>query len=104
MWDLGKAQPLLRCSHLKGVGKNVYKSEAVRRPHWLIVNYDDLYMRVFTISSRGGQALAVFGSEEDAETFLDSRLGSSGQRWRVRQTSVGELISVLYGLAQMLRG
>ena len=43
------------------------------------------------------KALAVFSFEEEAQMFLDLRLAASNDGWRVRQTSVGELVSVLYG-------
>jgi len=52
----------------------------------------------FTIWLGGdGEALAVFGFEEEAEMFLHLRHAALGEGWGVRQTSVGELVSVLYG-------
>ena len=55
-------------------------------------------MSVLTICLGGdGEALAVFGFEEDAEMFLCLRRTALGERWRVRQTSAGELALVLYG-------
>jgi hypothetical protein len=41
--------------------------------------------------------LVVFSFQEEAQMFLDLRLTASKDRWRVRQTSVGELVSLLYG-------
>ncbi|CAN5128094.1 hypothetical protein BH24ACT19_BH24ACT19_03810 [soil metagenome] len=42
-----------------------------------------------------GEALPVFSFEEEAELFL--RYGASGTGWWVRETTAGELVSVLYG-------
>jgi hypothetical protein len=39
----------------------------------------------------------VFSFEEEAEMFLDLRLAASEDGWKVRRTSVGELVSILYG-------
>ncbi len=45
----------------------------------------------------GGEALAIFSFEEEAKMFLDLRLAASEEGWCVRQTSVGEVVSVLCG-------
>lgn len=69
-----------------------------RRPRWLITKYDHGKMNVLTLRPGGdGETLAIFGFEEEAEMFLHLRRAALGYRWRVRQTSVGELVSVLYG-------
>ena len=74
------------------------KAKIAGRPHWLITKHATSRMDVFTIHLGGdGEALAVFSFEEEAEMFLDLRLATSGEGWKVRQTSVGELVSVLYG-------
>jgi len=39
----------------------------------------------------------VFTFEEEAEMFLDLGLAASKDGWKVRQTSVGELVSILHG-------
>ena len=68
------------------------------RPQWLITKYDHSKMNALTIRLGGdGEALAVFGFEEEAEMFLHLRRAALEEGWRVRQTSVGELVSVLYG-------
>lgn len=51
-------------------------------------------LQVFTIGS-AGEVLPVFSFKEEAEMFL--RLGVSEKGWRVRESSCGELVSVLYG-------
>jgi hypothetical protein len=68
------------------------------RSHWLITKYITSRMDVFTTHLCGDRkALAVFSFEEEAQMFLDLCLAVSQDEWRVRQTSVGELVSVLYG-------
>jgi hypothetical protein len=68
------------------------------RPHWLIVKRCISGMDVLTVDLCGSaEALAVFRFEEETQMFLDFRLGPSGEGWRARQTSPGELASVLYG-------
>jgi hypothetical protein len=69
-----------------------------RRPHWLITKYDHTKMNALTVWLGGdGEALAIFGFEEEAEMFLHLRRAALEEGWGVRQTSVGELVSVLYG-------
>ena len=41
--------------------------------------------------------MAIFSFEEEARMFLDFRLAASQEGWCVRQTSVGEVVSVLCG-------
>jgi hypothetical protein len=68
------------------------------RPHWLIAKYDHSKMNALTIRLSGDrEALAIFGFEEEAEMFLHFRGAALEDGWSVRQTSVGELVSVLYG-------
>ncbi len=69
-----------------------------RRPLWLITKYGPSKMTALTIWLGGeGEALAVFGFEEEAEMFLHLRRAALEEGWRVRQTTAGELVSVLYG-------
>jgi hypothetical protein len=69
-----------------------------RRPHWLITKYDHTKMNALTVWLGGdSEALAIFGFEEEAEMFLHLRRAALEEGWGVRQTSVGELVSVLYG-------
>jgi len=83
---------------LERVGKNMSKSEPFGRAHWLIAKHKHSRMEVLTIDLGGeGEALPVFSSEEEAEAFLRLRLGATEAGWRVRETSAGELTSVLYG-------
>ena len=63
---------------------------------WLIFAEEHQLSRPLTVAlPGGGEALAVFSSEGEAEMFL--WLGMAGDGWRIRETSVGEVISLLYG-------
>ena len=76
------------------------KSRALgRRPLWLITTYRNNRMDPLTIDPGGaGESLAVFSFKEEAETFLRLWEEDVEKRgWRSRQTTVGELISVLLG-------
>jgi hypothetical protein len=64
--------------------------------YWLIAKYQDSTIEVLTIRTDGKQeTLPVFSSEEEAEISL--RFGGVDGGWRVRESSVGELVSVLCG-------
>ena len=68
----------------------------MRRSLWLIVRRDNTRMKVLTISPCcNRETLPVFSFKEEAEMFL--RLTMPGKGWYVRETTTGELISVLYG-------
>ncbi len=74
------------------------RDKIVRRPLWLITKDITSRMDIFTTHLCGDRkALTVFSFEEEAQMFLDLCLAVSQDEWRVRQTSVGELASVLYG-------
>jgi hypothetical protein len=74
------------------------QTELAGRPCWLITKHTVTGMDVFTTYLCGdSKALVVFGFQEEAEMFLNLRLGGFEDGWKVRQTSVGELVSILYG-------
>ncbi len=74
------------------------RDKIVRRPLWLITKDITSRMDIFTTHLCGDRkALVVFSFEEEAQMFLDLRLAAAKEGWRVRQTSVGELVSVVYG-------
>lgn len=74
------------------------KTKRTDRWHWIIVKHITSRMDVFTTYLCGDRkALAVFSFEEEAQMFLDLRLAAPDEGWKVRQTSMGELVSVLYG-------
>ena len=74
------------------------RDKIARRPQWLITKDITSRMEVFTTNLCGDRkALVVFSFEEEAQMFFDLCLAASKGGWKVRQTSVGELVSVLYG-------
>ncbi len=74
------------------------KTKKARRSLWLLTKHITNTMDIFTTNlSDDSRALVVFSFEEEAEMFLDLRLAASKDGWKVRQTSVGELVSILYG-------
>jgi len=62
------------------------------RPLWLVAKQRHNGLEVFTI---GTDVLPVFSFREEAEMFLG--LGHAADGWQVRETTCGELVSVLYG-------
>lgn len=74
-------------------------SSSVGRLLWMIAKRDNTRMKVLTINPSGDrETLPVFSFKEEAEMFL--RLAVPEKGWRVRGTTTGELISVLYGLCK----
>jgi hypothetical protein len=77
------------------------KSSALaRRPLWIITCYRNNRIEVLTIDPNGdGKSLPLFSFEEEAKAFLclseDDQEGGGSSRWRSRQTTAGELVSVL---------
>jgi hypothetical protein len=65
--------------------------------YWLIARNENSRLEVLATGLTGGEkALPVFSHEEEAEMFL--RLWEVGfDGWQVRESTAGELISVLYG-------
>jgi hypothetical protein len=65
---------------------------------WLIAKNANSRVRFLTTGREGGcgETLVVFGHEEEAEMFV--YLGGYGDDgWRARESSSGEIVSVLYG-------
>ena len=70
-----------------------------RRPAskwWLLATNESLGVRVLVADCGGEQALPVFSGEGEAEMFVWLG-GAFEDGWRVRETSAGELVSILYG-------
>jgi hypothetical protein len=69
----------------------------MQRPLWIITCYRNNRMEVLTIDPDGdGGSLPVFSFKEEAQTFLGlSGNDQEGRRWRSRETTAGELVSVL---------
>jgi len=68
------------------------------RPLWIITSHKNNQMEVLTIDpdDDAGSFLAVFSFEEEAQTFLGLLEDDEKKKgWSIRQTSPGELVSVL---------
>jgi hypothetical protein len=69
-----------------------------RRPasrFWLVAKDGACPMEILTVDYGDDEALPVFSHEEEAELFLC--LGEIGDGWRVRESSAGEVVSLLFG-------
>lgn len=67
--------------------------------YWLVVREERDRMEVLTVWLSGrGEALPVFSLEEEARIFCEREASARESGWRLRQTSTGELVSVLLGL------
>jgi hypothetical protein len=63
---------------------------------WLVVRHEKRQMKVLTVDYSGEQALPVFRDQGEAEMFVWLG-GAFEDDWRVRETSSGELVSILFG-------
>ena len=72
------------------------KNKATRRLFWLIVTRAHGSMEVLTIDAGGETVLPVFSFREEVELFL--HLQAKGAAWWPRETTTGELASLLLGL------
>ena len=54
-------------------------------------------MEVLTLNGAGECTLPAFSGKGEAEMFLLLGKETFEQRWHVRETSAGELVSILYG-------
>jgi hypothetical protein len=69
-----------------------------RRPRWWLITKTENGRIEFLTTFRdedGGEALPIFGYEEEAEMFL--HLSGYADGWNVRESSTGEIVSVLSG-------
>jgi hypothetical protein len=69
-----------------------------RRPRWWLITKNENARIEFLTTGRdedGGEALPIFGYEEEAELFL--HLSGYADSWSVRESSSGEIVSVLLG-------
>ena len=72
------------------------KNKATRRSFWLIVTQAHGRMEVLTIDAGGETVLPVFSFQEKGEFFLS--LEAAEADWWPRETTTGELVSLLLGL------
>jgi hypothetical protein len=77
-------------------GRRFLVKTTYSRAFWLIAEYRSGGIEVLrnTLAS-GEEALPVFSFEDEARMFL--KFGALDGGWRVRVTTVGELVSVLFG-------
>lgn len=69
-----------------------------QRPLWIITSYQNNQINTLTLDSEGnGRLLAIFSFKEEAEAYLSLLADDEKRGWQSRQTTVGELISVLLG-------
>jgi hypothetical protein len=68
-----------------------------RRPLWIITCYRNNRMDMLTVDLEDhGGSLPVFSLKEEAQTFLGlSDNDQEGRRLRIRETTAGELVSVV---------
>jgi hypothetical protein len=72
---------------------------------WLIAKNGNSRVELLTTcrDEDGGETLPVFGHEEEAEIFL--HLGGYGDDgWSARESSIGEIVSVLCGPCSCVEG
>jgi hypothetical protein len=74
----------------------VSKNKAARRSFWLIATRTHGRMEVLTIDASGETVLPVFSFQEEGEFFLG--LEATKADWWPRETTTGELVSLLLGL------
>ena len=72
------------------------KNKAARRSFWLIATRTHGRMEVLTLDAGGESVLPVFSFQEEGEFFL--RLEATEADWWPRETTTGELVSLLLGL------
>jgi hypothetical protein len=73
------------------------------KTRWLIARDGDGRLEPLCVSAGKVRVLPVFSFEEEAEMFL--RLGGyEGDAWRARESSAGELVSVLCGPCKDVKG
>lgn len=76
-----------------------------RRPGtawWLVVKDGHPRTEILTVDCGGGRTLPVFSGEGEAEMFVWFG-GAFEDGWRVRETSTGELVSILCGPCASVR-
>jgi hypothetical protein len=70
---------------------------------WLIASDGDGRLEPLCVQTGAARVLPVFSFEEEAEMFLHLG-GYEGGGWRVRESSAGELVSVLCGPCKDAKG
>jgi len=92
--------PESEATRAKRTGERASRRAPGQQPgsaYWLVARNENGRVDVLAIGlAAGEEALPVFSHEEEAEMFLRlRRVGFEG--WQARESTAGELISVLYG-------
>src|SRR5215212_6106944 len=92
--------PESEATRAKRTGERASRRAPGQQPgsaYWLVARNENGRVDVLAIGlAAGEEALRVFSHEEEAEMFLRlRRVGFEG--WQARESTAGELISVLYG-------
>jgi hypothetical protein len=74
----------------------VSKNKAARRSFWLIATRVQGRIEVLTLDTGGETVLPVFSFQDEGAFFL--RLEATEADWWLRETTTGELVSLLLGL------
>lgn len=69
---------------------------------WLVAKDGHLHKELLTLNCGGGRTLPVFSGQGEAEMFVWLG-GAFEDGWRVRETSTGELVSILCGPCTSVR-
>jgi hypothetical protein len=72
------------------------KNRVARRSFWLIATRAHGRIEVLTIDAGDEAALPIFSFQEEGELFLGLRVTEAD--WYLRETTTGELVSLLLGL------
>ena len=72
------------------------KNQPARRSFWLIATRAHGRIEVLTIAAGGETVLPVFSFQEESEFLLGLEMTEAD--WRPRETTTGELVSLLLGL------
>ena len=72
------------------------------KTRWLIARDGDVRLEPLCVWAGAARVLPVFSFEEEAEMFI--RLGGYDGAWRARESSAGELVSVLCSSCKDVRG
>lgn len=73
-----------------------------RKSWWMISRRENSRTQVLTVPREAGEVLPVFSHEEETELFL--WFAQPGKGWRARESSCGELGSVLCGPCALVEG
>jgi hypothetical protein len=87
-----------------GLARAATKGTRRRLRWWLIAKHENRRVEFLTTGREedGGEILPVFSYEGEAEMFL--HLGGYGDSWSARESSTGEIVSVLCGPCSGVEG